>query len=468
MVAKVTEKLKRNFLDDTLAEVTGGNDYYYIGVGHSHTWGDVDTPPDANNSQRGERQFRQSMQSVKLVSNASYCVPRYNWTNGTTYYAFDDNTIRRTSSRFYVLTEDNQVYICLQSGKNADGSVKESNIKPTGTSTLPFKTEDGYVWKYLYTIGGTVASNFLTANFMPVEYIDDSSNSPNLTGVQSNQATVREAAIKGQILGIDVTDGGTGFTGTGFSDSATVTITGDGTGASARAYVSSGVITRIELDSVTSGARVFGQDYTYADVTITGGGGSGATARAILSPQRDSGLGANPVIDLKATSLIFNAKPTLNEIGADGIPDWPILSDDRNIAEYRQIGLLKNITDLDGNILTADTGRVSGVFYMSTRAAGIAFANVREGSETATGAACIIDDVDSDLVYFHQNEETGFTPFSSSGTLTNGAAVSEQYDSVQYSLDVDRYSGEVFYLENREKLVRSAAQSEDIKVIITL
>lgn len=469
MVAKVTEKLKRNFLDDTLAEVTSGVDYYYVGVARSNEWNDTDTPPDANNSQRGERQFRQAMQSVKLVADASYCVPRYNWTSGTTYFAFDDNTIRRTSSRFYVLTEDNQVYICLQSGKNADGSVKESNIKPSGTSTKAFKTDDGYVWKYLFTIGGTVASNFLTSNFMPVEYIDDSSTSPNLTGVQANQATVREGAVKGQILGIDVTAGGTGFTGVGFSDSATITITGDGSGASARAFINSGTITRIELDSVTDGARVFGQDYTYADITITGGGGEGATARAILSPQRDSGLGANPVIDLKATSLIFNATTDLNETGADGIPDWPIIvTPDRTIAEYRQIGLLKNITDANGNRLTADTGRVSGVFYMNTRAAGIAFSNTREASETATGASCIIDDVDSDLVYFHQTEETGFTPFSTSGTLTDGASISEAFDSVQYTLDVDRYSGEVFYLENREKFVRSAGQSEDIKVIITL
>jgi hypothetical protein len=468
MVAKVTEKLKRNFLDDTLAEVTNATDYYYVGIARSNEWDDTDTPPDANNTQRGERQFRQAMQSVKLVADASYCVPRYNWTNGTTYFAFDDNTIRRTSSRFYVLTEDNQVYICLQSGKNADGSVRESNVKPSGTSTKAFRTNDGYVWKYLFTIGGTVSSNFLTANFMPVEYISDSSNSPNLTGVQANQATVREAAVKGQILGIDVTAGGTGFSGNGFSDSATITITGDGSGAAARAFISSGTITRIELDSISDGARTFGQNYTYADVTITGGGGSGATARAILSPQRDSGLGSNPVIDLKATSLIFNAKPNLNEEGADGVPDWPIVSADRSTAEYRQIGLLKNITDRDGTTLTADTGRVSGVFYMDTRAAGVAFKDTRTASETATGAECIIDDVDSDRVYFHQTEETGFTPFSSTGTLTDGASISETFDSVDYSLDVDRYSGEVFYIENREKFVRSAGQSEDIKVIITL
>jgi len=468
MVAKVTEKIKRNFLDDTLAEVIGGTDYYHIGIGHTEAWDSADTTPDTNNSQRGERQFRQSMQSVKLVTNASYAVPRYNWTNGTSYFAFDDNTTRLSSSRFYVLTEDNQVYICLQSGKNADGSVRESVTKPTGTSTNAIVTADGYVWKYMYTIGGTQASNFLTANFLPVEYITDSSGDVGLSGVQANQATVREAAVKGQILGLDVVNAGSGYSGTGFSDSAVVTIVGDGTGATAKAFVNAGVITRLELDSDATLGRKFGQNYTQANITITGGNGSGASGRVILSPNADSGLGANPITDFKASSLIFNAKPTLNEPGVDLTPDWPIISADRGVAEYRQIGLIKNITNTEGAVLTADTGRVSGILYMNTRTAGIAFKDVTSANEQGGAAACIIDDVDSNLVYFHQTEETGFATFTSSGTLTDGNSITELYDSVQYSVDVDRYSGDIFYIENRSAVVRSANQSEDIKIVITL
>ena len=105
---------------------------------------------------------------------------------------------------------------------------------------------------------------------------------------------------------------------------------------------------------------------------------------------------------------------------------------------------------------------------MNTRTAGIAFKDVTSANEQNGTAECIIDDVDSDLVYFHQTEATGFTAFTASGTLTDGNSITELYDSVQYSVDVDRYSGDIFYIENRSAVFRSANQSEDIKIVITL
>ena len=52
--------------------------------------------------------------------------------------------------------------------------------------------------------------------------------------------------------------------------------------------------------------KALGEGYDYASVSITGGGGSGAIARAILS--QDSGLGADPRKDLRSFALMFNAK----------------------------------------------------------------------------------------------------------------------------------------------------------------
>ena len=63
--------------------------------------------------------------------------------------------------------------------------------------------------------------------------------------------------------------------GINYTSNPTVTITGDGTGATARATIVNG-----KLDSITVLNR--GRDYTRASVAITGGGGSGATASAQL------------------------------------------------------------------------------------------------------------------------------------------------------------------------------------------
>ncbi len=72
------------------------------------------------------------------------------------------------------------------------------------------------------------------------------------------------------INSIEITNPGSGYTST-----PTVTITGDGFGATARAVISLGKIQSIVIDNP-------GIDYNKAIVTITGGGGSGATATAVI------------------------------------------------------------------------------------------------------------------------------------------------------------------------------------------
>ena len=65
-----------------------------------------------------------------------------------------------------------------------------------------------------------------------------------------------------------------------YTSTPTVTITGDGTGATARAYVINRKIDRIEV--LTPGVN-----YTRATVSITGGDGSGASAKVVL--QKETG-----------------------------------------------------------------------------------------------------------------------------------------------------------------------------------
>jgi hypothetical protein len=72
------------------------------------------------------------------------------------------------------------------------------------------------------------------------------------------------------ITSIGVTDAGTGYT-----SAPTVTITGDGTGATAEAIIVNGRVQNINIVDR-------GIDYTRAVVTITGGDGYGAAAVAVV------------------------------------------------------------------------------------------------------------------------------------------------------------------------------------------
>ncbi len=107
--------------------------------------------------------------------------------------------------------------------------------------------------------------------------------------VDTLQYNVEALAIAGAIDNVVMIDGGAGYT------TATVTITGDGTGATANAVISSGVITKILIDAS-------GKNYTSATVTITGDG-VGASARAIIPPF--GGHGSNAYKELFGDSAIM-------------------------------------------------------------------------------------------------------------------------------------------------------------------
>jgi hypothetical protein len=101
---------------------------------------------------------------------------------------------------FYVLTEDYNVYKCLDNNNNA-----KSTSKPLGTSTSPISTADGYVWKFMYTVPINLRSKFLSEDQMPV------------VSALSNQFY-----SNGAMDSIIINNKGTGYT------TATLTVSGDG------------------------------------------------------------------------------------------------------------------------------------------------------------------------------------------------------------------------------------------------
>jgi hypothetical protein len=458
MVAIVTNTLKKQLLDTVYNDLTNGTSLYYIGVGRSEQWDSSDTVPSPENSFKDERDFRLSMQSIKKVVDVSYTIPRYNWTNGTVYNAWDDDLSGTPSNGYYVLTEDNQVYVCLRQGKTAAGVAVTSTIKPTGTKNIPFRTSDGYVWKFMYALSGATSSKFLSANYMPVQRINDSSGSPSLSVIDQQQAAVQEAASIGQVLGVAVVNGGTGYT-----SAPTITISGDGTGAAATAYVSNGSIVKIELDSNQDSCMTMGYGYNYVGLTFTGGGGSGAVARTIIS--QDSGIGSNAIRDLRSSSLMFNTKPAGVENN-----DWLV-----NDQDYRQIGLIKNPLDYTDSAYSSASGKALRYLLLTSPTDAGTFTRDVTITGGTSGAKAVIDDIDSDKLYAHQNEETGFVRFLEGEQITGGAATgtltaagADVDSDAFYNDDINRFTGDLLYLENRAAIARTADQTEDIKIIITL
>ena len=427
MVAIVTKEIRvqnaANFISDV------GTNSMYLFIGRSQQWPNSDatvaTPVDKLLDKQTAHQ-RMIAAKKMATGDLSHAVPRYNWVSGNTYPAFDDNTAL-AGTQFYVLTDELKCYKCIIAGPGA------SVNKPTGTTTNNIEADagDGYRWKYMFTLSGVDATKFLTSAYMPVKTLaaDDG----------SLQFQVQSNADAGAIHRIEVTAGGTGYT-----SAPTVTITGDGTSATATATVAGGAVTAITVTDNGSG-------YENAVVTLSGGSGSNATARPIMSPK--GGHGSDPINELGAFFVMTN----VNLDGAEGSGDFPIDND------YRQIGLIRNpfnhgtTTVSTGNTLNANKSlslsSVSGTFAVDALITG-----------ATSGAQAYVDSVSGTTLRYHQDASTGFTPFQASESISAGSA-SATVSSLG-NPEIDKHSGQIMYLENRSAISRASAQIEDIKLVI--
>jgi|TARA_B100001093_G_scaffold510687_1_gene577054 hypothetical protein len=459
MVAIITDRFKKQILNDLFTDVTDSADTYYIAIGRSQDWNATDVAPTPINTARTERDFRVNMQAMKKGEDVSYVIPRYNWSSGTIYSGYDDNIQGYPTNAYYVMTDELAVFMCLQQGRDAQGNAVTSTIKPSGSSLDPITTSDGYVWKYLYGQTALRSTKFTSANYIPVQFIDSADgNSPALEQEQKN---IQNAAVSGQVLAVKIDNGGTGYT-----SAPSVTFTGNGTKVpQATATVYNGSIVKIEMNDSGTG-KAFGSGYDYGSVTFSGGGGAGAHARIVLSPL--GGLASDPREDLRSTALMFNTKLVGDEDNA------LITSND-----FRQVGLIKNPDETDsassGALFTATAGNVLNKLKFGSIAQNFSEDKTIQGSTSA--AQAYVDKFDSNYVWYHQSDSTGYLLFQEGETVTeldgNGEGI---LDSASIDADTDAFtkstvkpfSGTLLYVDNRAAIERDPNQTEDIKVIIQL
>jgi len=446
MPAIITTKLRRIIAREFFDKFTNATNNYYVGIGRSEQWDSSDTVPTPVDTPEEVEDLRRQLQAIKKVTNTSLVVPRNNWSTGTIYSQYDDKAAGYTTQPFYVKTDNNQVYVCLEVGRDANGTIQPSTVEPTGSNLHSFRTSDNYVWKFLYTISAADANDFMSANYMPVKFqgVTDS----NSTGIATVHRKVQDGAVAGEILSIILTDGGANYTSV-----PTVNITStSGTSATAKAFIDSanGVVTKIEMNPDSS-TLDHGIGYTTATVTITGGGGSGALARAVIGP--DSGIGADARETLKASSIMFHTK-------LEGTDSDLILDQD-----FRQVSLIENPREHDGSLITDATA--NALDFMTVTSIVNTFTKDKIIKGATSLARAYVDNFDSDKIYYHQTDTTGFLSFQ------NGEIVEEEngngeatIDSAQKDAQVDVDAGNILYIDNRAAVLRDATQSEDVKIII--
>lgn len=420
----------------TVSETTP-NTKLFITMGHVSPWDDENSPPDANSSIASNYDVWSNMIGGKYITgnDIAIVVPRFDWAANTEYAAYDHlNSTLYDGNPFYVLNSDSAVFKCLG---NNNGQL--STVEPaTYDTTAPFTTADGYIWKFMYQLSSAELLRFTTTTYHPVK---------TLTGDDGSlQWSVQNNARQGSIETIYVVDGGSGFTNTA---NIVVSVSGDS------ASVVAAQVSNISLDGAITSIVVSdpGINFTYANVSISGGGGTGASARAIISPP--GGHGSNPLYELGGHQVVIDARLKYDEEGV-----LPVTND------YRQIALLKNPIDrLTGNIATL--AAFSQMTVVTTSGSGLYIQDeiVYQGNnlETASFSGQVVhyDDAINKLYLIN----TTGTPTASRTLVGKSSFVARTLASVQQP-DLVKNSGIILFTKNIPPVARASDQLEVHKILL--
>ena len=427
----VTEQFRLNVLN--MAQ-TG----LYLTYGKVTPWANDAAPPNADSLIATVYDIWDNMIGGKQIGGGDFfqVIPRYDWMSGQSYFQYDHSTPNLYEQPFYVVTSDNNVYKCIA---NNNGSV--STIKPTSVSPyIISETNDGYKWKYMYTISNAEKTKFMTSNYIPVHYLynDDA----------SLQWQVQTQAVPGAINHIQLTNFGTNYTN---ANTIIVTVTGDGTGALASASVNNVSHTISSINILNAG-----QGYTYADVALSDNpltGGTGATARAIISPP--GGHGSNPLYELGASSIMINPRLIYDESNV-----LPVTNDYRQIA-LLQDPLLRGTSNAATNTAFLQAYTITAEGQNNFQEDEIVYQGFNLETATFRGTVVSWNNLTNKLLVINtKGTPTGSKLLYGKDSLTFRTVTSSTPGALS------KWSGRILYVDNIKPITREFDQIEDFKIVV--
>jgi len=451
---------------------------------------DENNPPTPIDNFKYEREIFDDMISLKKIQSTDVrlVIPRYNWTSGQVYsmyrsnYSADykansaaENASNLYNAKFYVIN-NYKIYKCIYNGSNvANPNGIASTVAPTGTSNSVFSTADGYKWKFMYSIGTDDVVKFLTTSYMPLP----ADWGIGASGDPTNGTDVKNAAVDGAIDTIVIKNGGSGYTDGTYTN---VPIRGDytrktgGIQAVSTITVNSGTVTSATITTP-------GQYYTYGVINVNSteisgiGAGSGASLEVIIPPT--GGHGYNVYKELGAKRVMVNSR-----LQYDETLEFPVDND------FRRIGILRDPKDSTGVIATSSTyNALTAIKFPTATSATFAVDELVTQAVTGAKGRVVSWDSSTKILKLYQtkyedistgNQSGSLQLFSGGNSITGATSGAVETPDTNYSLtisnlnfsngysrpEIEKYTGDIIYVENRRTVSRSIDQIEDVKLVV--
>ena len=122
MTAIVTTQFRVVNAENFKRDVVDPDNSVYVFIGKSDAWSssvsdltDTDPPTPVDTNRDSSETFKNLIAGKLVTANdVIHVVPRYDWTSGNAYVAWDDTDPDITTKQFYVITDERKVFKCIK------------------------------------------------------------------------------------------------------------------------------------------------------------------------------------------------------------------------------------------------------------------------------------------------------------------------------------------------------------------
>lgn len=500
----------RNFLE----ALHGPNGEYrsYMFLGRTTPW-EIDDetqdelPPTPTSAIEEFYRTYQEMISMRYIQqdDVFYMIRRNTWVTGTVYdiYRHDYTPTRLSYSgarnlydaTFYVINQNNVVYVCLDNNDNT-----ASTVEPQNDSSDAFYTSDGYLWLKIYTINNIDMYNHATERYIPITTDSYSST------------------VDGAIYNVEIEVAGSGYTTNpaGIANQIPFyfcNILGDGTGAVARVSISNQKITEIVVVRNGSGYTYGVLDFTAFNVytnlsdldqnknSLDPLGDGNLRTKVIISPPHGWGYNDDPLLSEEENGHLaeFQLARQLGatRIGVFSTLNYP-LADFAEDTLFRQIGILQDPEFTPSAGVNPDTATACFAIKLldsnfeteyvigETIRQVVRVLETGEPDKYAIGQVVGWDNITQVLRYIqipqvHSDEDGVLYRFQGEADVEGMTSGKQETPDVMFNLtssgvtfedgyaspEVERYTGLITNVVNISPIQRQPSQSERISLIIS-
>ena len=542
MAAIVTDQFRINNASNFLGDVNDTSNSYYVvvgltnpGIGTYHygrskddaTWNA--SPPSPTDNFNYLDHSKDTMIYGKKISaeNIRRVIRKITWTQGNRYEIYRQdystanqspltNSSRLYDANYYVLNKDFNVYVCLNNGSSGISTTgNRSQNEPLFTGLEPSAADgasnDGYVWKYLFSVKPSDIIKFDSTEYIPLPNDWATSTDAQIQSVRDNgNSDINNNQIKEVYIAAQG-DGYVGGVGQEFP------IIGDGSGAKVIVDVVGAKITKTQVS-------VGGKGYTYGKVNLdiinNTAVASNTPAKLIPIIPPSKGHGHDLYKELGADRVLIYSRFD------DATKDFPVDT------KFSQIAIVKNPTSIGStNVFTGNTFSSTKALYLSNLADNPLSVvpgdeirqDVKDDSENVIGYARgyvvsydVLSQTEPQIAVLKYSQDRSLYNSTTNDFATDASNLSKEADPVtgqiytisgsnsilevggKYTVgintsfsgittnptgnkivelgvefengvaesEINNESGDIIYLDNRSLITRDERQKEDVKIIL--